>query len=284
MRFAITGVDRSLGVFDALIGAGWTPVKLFTMPVDDHNEHNVNIVHKAKDLNIPVQLSRIEDDDFRHLETLGCEVLVVVSYNWKIGDWSRHLPHAINFHPSLLPEARGPYPMIQAILREEKNWGVTCHKVSPHFDRGDILAQHAFPLTADESHESINLKIQMASQRLATRVAGNFAALWNDAQAQGPGSYWKMLSEAERTIDFGESVEAILRLVRACGLFECKARVNDTAIFVRRAVGWTEVHHHAPGKLVYVQHRTMVIAVRDGFVGLIEWSSIEPGGQRNVGR
>jgi len=27
-----------------------------------------------------------------------------------------------------------------------------------------------------------------------------------------------------------------------------------------------------------------VVAVRDGFVALIEWSSVPPGGQRNVGR
>jgi len=284
MRFAITGIDRSLGVFETLLDAGWEPLKLFTMPVDDYNEHHVNIVNKANELKIPVQLSRMQDDDLRQLGELGCEVLVVVSYNWKIGDWSRYLPYAINFHPSLLPEGRGPYPMIQAILREEKNWGVTCHKVSPDFDQGDILAQHAFPLSADECHESINLKVQMASQRLAKQVAGNFEALWNGAQAQTPGSYWKMLNDTERTIDFGESVETILRLVRACGLYECKATVNGAAIFVRRVVGWTEVHYHTPGKVVYVQHRTMVIAVRDGFVGLVEWSSVQPGGQRHIGR
>jgi len=284
MRFAITGIDRSISVFDALIEAGWEPVKLFTMPVDDCNDHHVNIVNRANQLKVPVQLSRLQDEDLRQLGALRCDVLVVASYNWKIGDWSPYLPHAINFHPSLLPEARGPYPMIQAILRDEKNWGVTCHKLSPQFDQGDILAQQAFPLSADESHESINLKLQMASRRLATRVAGNFTELWNAALAQGPGSYWKMPGEVERTLDFTESVETILRQVRACGLFECKATVNGTAIFVRRTVGWTEVHHHTPGTVVHVQHRSMVVAVRDGYVGLIEWSSVAPGGQRNVGR
>jgi len=284
MRFAITGIDRSLGVLDTLLEAGWEPVKLFTVPVDDYHEHNTNIVNKASELKIPVQLSRLEEPDLRQLEMLGCDVLVIVSYNWKIGEWSRYLPYAVNFHPSLLPEGRGPYPMIQAILRDEPNWGVTCHKVSPQFDSGDILAQQAFPLSHDESHESINLKIQMASQRLAARVAGNFKALWSGAQAQPDGSYWKMPSDVERTIDFGASVETILRQVRAFGLFECKAHVNGTAIFVRRAVGWTEVHHYSAGTVVYVQQRSMVIAVRDGFISLIEWSSIQPGGQRHVGR
>lgn len=284
MRFAITGVDRSLSILDALIEAGWEPVKVFTVPVDDHHEHNINLVAKANQLKIPVQLSRLQDDDLRQLGALNCEVLVLASYNWRIGDWSRYLPHAINFHPSLLPEGRGPYPLIRAILQDEKHWGVTCHKVSPQFDEGDILAQLAFPLSADESHESMHLKLQMTSRRLARQVAQNFAALWANAKPQGDGSYWKMLSDAERTIDFTASVETVLRLVRACGLYETRAVVNGTTIFVRRAVGWQEIHHHTPGTLVYVQHRMMVIAVSDGYVGLIEWSSIQPGAERHIGR
>jgi len=61
MRFAITGIDRSLGVLDTLLEAGWEPVKLFTVPVDDYHEHNTNIVNKASELKIPVQLSRLEE-------------------------------------------------------------------------------------------------------------------------------------------------------------------------------------------------------------------------------
>jgi methionyl-tRNA formyltransferase len=284
MRFAITGVDHTLVIFDTLLAAGWEPVKVFTMPVDNHNAYHANLVNMAAARKVPVQLSRLEQSDLRALAEQQCEVLVVASYAWKIGDWTPYLPHAINFHPSLLPHARGPYPVIRAVLREEKTWGVTCHKVAPQFDTGDILAQRSFALDAQESHESINLKVQMAWRPLVNEVAHNFTALWDAAQPQGEGSYWPLLSEQERTIDFAGSVAEILRLVRACGLFECKAKVDGRPIFVRRAVGWVEAHQRLLGELVHVQHRTMVVAVRDGYIGLVEWSAIEPGGQRNVGR
>ncbi len=284
MRFAITGIDRSLALFDTLLEAGWEPVKLFTVPVDNHNDHHAEFVARANALKLPVQLSRMRDDDLRQLGEAGCEVLVVASYNWRIGDWSRYLPYAINFHPSLLPEARGPYPMMRAILRAEPHWGVTCHKVSPEFDEGDILAQSAFPMHEEETLDSLNLKVEMASCRLARRVAKDFKALWDGARPQEGGSYWKRLGEEERTIDFTRPVADILRLVRAYGLIECKARLDQHTIYVRRAVGWAEAHAHAPGTVVYRQHRKRVVAVADGYLALLEWSLLQPGGERHIGR
>jgi len=124
----------------------------------------------------------------------------------------------------------------------------------------------------------------MASQRLATHVAAHFVNLWNGARPQLGGSYWPRLTEEQRTIDFARPVAAILRLVRAYGLHECRATINGTSIFVRRAVGWTEMHAYAPGTLVHVQNRRLVIAVPDGFIGLVEWSSIEATALRHVGR
>jgi methionyl-tRNA formyltransferase len=284
MRFAITGVDRSIPVLEALIAAGWEPVKLFTMPVDGYFEQNDQIVARAAALGIPVQLSRMSDDDLRELGARGCDVLVVATYNWRIGDWTPYLRYAINFHPSLLPEARGPYPMIQAILGRESHWGVTCHRLSPAFDEGEILAQSAFALQPDETLDSLNLKIEMTIARLASRVARDLPALWVRARPQQGGSYWPRITDAQRTIDFGAGVEAILRLVRACGMFECKARIDGRTVYVRRAAGWTESHAHAPGTVVHVQARKMVVAVADGYVALLEWSVLEPGGERRVGR
>lgn len=284
MRFAITGIDRSLALFDTLLEVGWEPVKLFTVPVDGHNDHHGEIVARANALKLPIQLSRMRDDDLRQLGEAGCEVLVVASYNWRIGDWSRYLPYAVNFHPSLLPEARGPYPTVQAILRGEPHWGVTCHKVSPEFDTGDILAQSAFPMGDDETLDSLNLKVDMAFARLARRVAQDFKTLWARAVPQEGGSYWNRLSEDERTIDFTRPVAEILRLVRAYGLLECKAQLDQRTVFVRHAVGWTEAHTHAPGTVVYRQHRKRVVAAADGYIALLEWSLLHPGGERHIGR
>jgi methionyl-tRNA formyltransferase len=272
MRFAITGYDSSLSVFNGFLKAGWEPVKLFSFSTQGSSESNHKVIELAQNKRINVQLSRITDDDLRNLGENGCDLLIVAGYKWRIGDWRQHLKHAVNFHPSPLPEARGPYPIPRAILEKRKSWAVTCHQLAPDFDTGDILGAETFQLSDSECHESLNLKTQMASGRLADRVANNFPMLWNHAIPQGPGNYWPKLSQEDRTINFSNSVDTIMRQVRAFGLLESLACINGVWICVRRAVGWTEMHNYLPGAVVHVNNKTIVVATPDGYIGIIEWS------------
>jgi methionyl-tRNA formyltransferase len=284
MRFAITGVDRSLSVFEALLAAGWEPVKLFTVPPSLVTNVNRAVIDRAVGLGIPVQLSRMGDADLADLGARGCEVLVCASYNWRIGDWRPHMPFAVNFHASPLPNARGPYPAFRAILEGRRSWGVTCHRLEHGFDAGDILAAEVFPLAEAECHDSLDLKTQMAAGRLGRRVAADFRALWDKAQPQAAGSYWKFTTDDERTLDFTAPVEVTMRQVRAFGMTETIAHVNGRTVYVRRAVGWTEAHGHEPGAVVHADGRRSVVAALDGYVGLIEWSPLPLAAIEAVGR
>jgi methionyl-tRNA formyltransferase len=210
--------------------------------------------------------------------------LVCASYNWWIGDWRPHVGYAVNFHASALPLARGPYPAFRAILEGRQSWGVTCHKIERRFDAGDILAAESFPVSETECHESLTLKTQMASAKLARRVARDFAAFWNEARPQTGGSFWKLTADQERVLDFTAPVEAILRRVRAFGLTETIAKLTGVTVYVRRAVGWTEEHQHPPGTVVHADGRRTVIAAKDGFIGLIEWSPVPLVATEAIGR
>ena len=48
---------------------------------------------------------------------------------------------AVNMHPSLLPNYRGPNPVEQQLAAHEPRPGVTLHLLNQHFDQGDIIAQ-----------------------------------------------------------------------------------------------------------------------------------------------
>ncbi|GGC62219.1 formyltransferase family protein [Undibacterium terreum] len=275
MRFAIAAADRYISIFEAFVDAGWHPVKLFTVPLDNVVNHNQAVIQYATDLGIDVQLSRMNTQDLQDLHDRDCEVLIIASYNWRIPEWRAYLQHAINFHPSPLPLGRGPYPFHQVILEGHRNWGISCHKLEHEFDSGDILAQKHFALTQSDCHESLSLRTQMAARELATQVAFNFQALWDRATPQGEdGSYWKKLADEEWLLKFDQPVEAVLRRVRAFGQMECIAHLNNTLMFVRRAVGWTETHFHSCGTIVYSNQRNIVVAVTDGYIGIVEWSLV----------
>jgi len=271
MRFAITGCDRYLNVFEEFLRAGWEPVKLFTCPATNLLSANTRMTKMAERRGIPVQQARMHDDDLRDLRERGCDALVVASYDWRIGNWPAYLKHAINFHPSPLPVGRGPYPLVRAILEDRRSWAITCHKIAPQFDTGDILAADTFALHPQECHESLNLKLQMASGRLARQVATDFESLWNRAQPQSSGEYWPLFTPAERTVDFARPVDTILRQLRAFGSLECFAFANEEPIYVRRALGWAEAHGLAPNTVAHVDNHTMVIAAADGYIALLDW-------------
>jgi methionyl-tRNA formyltransferase len=276
MRFAITATDRYLGIFHALLERGWSTVKVFTTPVDGRMHHHRAVIELAQRLRVPMQVSRLTPEDLRALSDEGCEALIVASYCWRIPAWRAHLRYAVNFHPSPLPFARGPYPLPAAILGEAARWGVSCHKLEHEFDAGELLRVREFPLAPHEDHDSLDLKVQLAARALAGDVADHFLAYWDDAQPQGTGSYFPVWSTEDRQLDFKQPVEAILRRVRAFGRIECIADINGARLFVRRAVGWQESHGLQPGTVAHWNSLAMLVAAADGYIGLTEWSLIDP--------
>jgi methionyl-tRNA formyltransferase len=48
---------------------------------------------------------------------------------------------ALNMHPSLLPDFRGPDPIEQQLECGHSSFGVSLHLLNRHFDQGDIIAQ-----------------------------------------------------------------------------------------------------------------------------------------------
>lgn len=285
MRFAITGVDLYQGVLLELLNAGWQPVKLFSWPTDNIFDFNRNILSYALELKIPIQLSRMTPRDLADLKSMGCEVLIAAGYNWRIPSWEEHIPYAINFHCSLLPEARGAWPLPSAILKGYQNWGSTVHKISDDFDAGEILAQTQYPLSADETHSSLVLKSQMAHRRLAQVISRDFENLWRDAKPQATGgSYWPRFTDEDRTLSWHKTVAENMRIVRAFDTLEVIAHLNDNTLFVRKASGWQEMHTMQPGTIAHTYDRELVVAVTDGFMALHAYSPIAVENTELLGR
>ncbi|MGU3544903.1 formyltransferase family protein [Methylobacterium sp. A52T] len=287
MKFAFAGIDFLGGVFEGLLDAGWTPVKLFTRPCDGVYDHNEVVVARARSLRLPIQLSRIRERDIEalHAEHGRDWALVVAGYPWLIKGWKGRAAYGLNFHPSPLPTGRGPYPLFRAVLDRYETWGVTAHVLADGFDTGDILAQEIFALSPRESHETLLAKCQMAARRLAAGPLGrDLPNRWRRSEPQGDGSYWPRATDADRTLDFRQDVETVLRRVRAFGTVETIARLGDARVYVAEAQGWQERHAHTPGAVVHRHRRHVVVAALDGYVQLTRWSPVPLAEAGQIGR
>jgi methionyl-tRNA formyltransferase len=276
MRFAYAGIDMMSTVFTALLQAGWTPVKLYTRPCNNPLDSNAHVVDIASKTGIPAQLSPIREEDLAELAADDTQCLVVAGYPWKVLGWEPHLPYALNFHPSPLPEGRGPYPLMRALMEERSEWGVTAHKLAPRFDAGDIIDREIFPVSPHDDSDSLLVRCQFAAGRIAGRLAAELPRLWREARPQEGGSYWQRTGNDDRRLPFDQGTAAVMARLRAFGRLHGIARIGETSLYVRNASGWEEAHGYRPGTVVSRYQQQLTIATSDGYVVLTQWTLSDP--------
>ena len=103
-----------------------------------------------------------------HFQAL--EVDLVVMAGWMRIVTSRLIrsypERLLNIHPSLLPSFRGVDAVGQALAAGVRLSGCTAHLVSEEVDAGQILAQAAVPVLADDNHGSLARRIQAQEHRI----------------------------------------------------------------------------------------------------------------------
>ncbi|WP_070120958.1 phosphoribosylglycinamide formyltransferase [Bacillus marinisedimentorum] len=72
----------------------------------------------------------------------------------------------VNIHPSLLPAFPGLDAIGQAFDEGVKETGVTIHFVDEGMDTGPVIAQEAIAVTAQDTRDSLQKKIQKVEHRL----------------------------------------------------------------------------------------------------------------------
>ena len=104
----------------------------------------------ARNLSIPILDCRGGRDRELHdrLSALDLDVIVIASFPFLLApplyDVARH--GAINMHTSLLPRHRGPQPFFWVYHADDRETGVTVHRVSERADQGEVLGQTRFDL------------------------------------------------------------------------------------------------------------------------------------------
>jgi methionyl-tRNA formyltransferase len=143
------------------------------------HQFNCNVLHfklnndqKHKIRSTPTKIvcfDSIHDDFiFNELQTFQPDYILVANFSEKIPQKIIKLAkkEALNIHPSILPQYKGPDPFFWVLKHGEEISGITVHKLTEKWDSGDILLTHTFKinlidtyatLTHKTCHEMINL-------------------------------------------------------------------------------------------------------------------------------
>ncbi len=82
----------------------------------------------------------------------------------------------INIHPSLLPSYPGLNAWTQALEAGAGESGCTVHYVDAGMDTGQVIAQAAVPVMADDTPEALHARIQVEEHRIYPEAIAKVAA------------------------------------------------------------------------------------------------------------
>jgi methionyl-tRNA formyltransferase len=116
----------------------------------------------------------------------------------------------INIHPSLLPQYRGPAPVVQAILDGQKTTGVTIFLLDEKIDHGPIIAQEKIIIDPKDTQKSLTKKLFLLGAQLLEKVLPDFLAgsIKTQPQNHQQATFTKLLSRKDGYIKINQLKKA----------------------------------------------------------------------------
>lgn len=174
----------------------------------------------AQDHNLPILTPLVLNQDFvKELKQYLPATFVIVAYGriikQSILDLS-DLP-AINIHPSLLPELRGPSPIQTALLRGFNSTAVTLMQVDDKMDHGPILAQKQAIICPEDNY----LTLSKALAEIGAQLLENTIISYLNNQIKGKpqddtqATICHLIKKEDGQIDWSKTATEIHNQVRA---------------------------------------------------------------------
>lgn len=148
MRIVMMGTGTfAVPTLEALYASDHDVIALYTQPDRTGRGHHHH-PHPMKDLAVDhatlvVQPSNANSkESLDQLRNLQPDICVVAAYGQILSKELLEIPRlgAINLHASILPKFRGAAPVQFAVLKGERETGVTIFQIDPKLDAGPILA------------------------------------------------------------------------------------------------------------------------------------------------
>jgi UDP-4-amino-4-deoxy-L-arabinose formyltransferase/UDP-glucuronic acid dehydrogenase (UDP-4-keto-hexauronic acid decarboxylating) len=266
------------------IASGLQVVAVFTHR-DDPNEGGwyASVARLAAEHGIPVHAPARLDHPIwvERMRAMKPELLLSFHYRNMVGPAVRALfpKGCINLHSALLPKYRGRCPINWVLVHGERETGVTLHHMVDKADAGDIIAQRAVTIGADETAWELTQRMctvsaQLLAETIPLLVAGTAP---RRAQDESQATVMGPRTPADGEIDWTRSTDEIRNLVRAVshpwpGAFTYAGTRKLMVWKVRRvetpAGAAAAGAAAAPGELISAA--PLVVAVSDGALEIVE--------------
>lgn len=224
MRVVFMGTpDFALYSLDALCRSEHKVVAVVTQPDRPGNRGAVvfsPVKKYALEHDIPVlQYEKIRKEGISDLKSLNADIFVTAAYGQILSREILDIPtHGIvNVHASLLPKYRGSSPIQWALIKGERETGVTIMQTAEGLDTGDILLQKSIEIAENDTAGTLFDKLGMLGAESLMEYLDSLEKgikISPIKQDEKSASYYPMLKKTDGKIDWSLSAKEICNRVR----------------------------------------------------------------------
>jgi methionyl-tRNA formyltransferase len=227
------------------------------------------------------QPKRVREPEFiAKLRELNPEAIVVAAYGQILPKEILVLPGfgCINVHASLLPLYRGAAPINWAIIRGERETGITIMQMDEGMDTGAILLQESMPIGPRDTAGTLTEKLSALGAKLVTAAlpqieAGKLSPL---AQDSSRATMAPLLKKELGQIDWTLSALEIHNRIRGLSPWPGAYSFLDSKM-VKIIESETSPGSGEPGALVERDTNTLEAGTGSGLLRIV---SIQPEGKK----
>lgn len=289
--------EFALGSLKALVENNFNVVGVFCKPDKPKGRGMKLVAPPVKEYaikqNIPVfQPEKIKNNEEvkEILDTLTPNLIVVVAYGKILPKSVLEYPKygSINVHGSLLPKYRGAAPIQWAVINGDTVSGITTMYMDEGMDTGNMITKKECKIEEEDTYGTLGEKLMILGANTLVddleRLLECEGKLESIKQSED-FSVAPMLSKEISKIDFNNTVESIVNLVRGTNpapIAWCK--LDDERIYKvyeakKVLIESIDFEDYKIGEIAYLNDKKNIFAVRckNGFVNL---TRIKPAGSK----
>ncbi len=222
-----------------------------------------------------LQPKNLKNADFvEEVRALKADLQIVVAFRMLPEViWNMPRLGTMNLHGSLLPKYRGAAPINWAVIKGEKETGVTTFLLKHKIDTGDVLYQKSLPIGENETAgEVYNRMMEMGAGVLLESVkaleSGNYKPVpqKDTAATKAPKIYHETCE-----IDFIQPTQKVHDFIRGLSPFPTAwTTFEDKKLKIFKTTKEIIDHDQEPGKYFSDNKKYLKISTIDGYVCLEE--------------
>ena len=221
-----------------------------------------------------LQPPRLRDPGWpERLAELRADVAVVVAFGQILPKAVLDVPArgSINVHASLLPRYRGAAPIAWAIIRGERETGITTFQMDPGMDTGAMLDREATSIGAEETAGELAARLAPLGASVLLRTLARLDEITPEPQDSAQATLAPRLKKEDGWLRLGEPARLLAARVRGCNPWPGAALATPGGrLVVWRAAPVPHAVTAPPGTLVSTGPGATAIATGDGMLLPVE--------------